>query len=416
MWRQRRPHILVAAYMLVVAFVFGLLVDRRPPVEPVAPAFASGATALPEPLHLSAVPAEHQGGGAALGLRELFRPSPETARRLLEQAFPLFWALSPEHTRQLDVYGPTRPPAQGLMESLFPFLAGAGSGLVRHPAGSPPRVQGGGPSGSAAPPPVAGFDDGGARSDRAPPPDAAAGEGVGRAPTGRDNPPAESEGAGTLRDGLPLVGIYHTHEYESYVSEFPGKSFPSKESLMHVATGDPDHNIIRVGRQLARALFARGVGVVHSPSPNSGDNYLGAYLVSLRTASHILERFPSVQVLLDIHRDDAPRAESTADVGGLPVARIAIVIGRGDPDLPQPLWEKNMAFAQQLGEAMDQRYTGLFRGIITRPARYNQHLRPGALLLEIGSATNTMEESLRSADLLAAVLAERVRGGQYPRP
>lgn len=210
----------------------------------------------------------------------------------------------------------------------------------------------------------------------------------------------------------PLVGIYHTHDYESYISEFPGKTFtPETEDL--IISNDQDHDVLKVGNELAQALSRNNITTVWSNARHQANGYLGAYDESRKTATAMLKKYPSIKMLLDLHRDSGPAKLAT--LGGQQVAMIDIVIGKGDSTLKQPHWEKNLELANQVKATMDQMYPGLFAAIIVKsPDTYNQDLENGAILFEIGSAQNTMEEALRGADLLANVLARIVQEGKYP--
>lgn len=483
MWlRKVRP--LAIAYVLVVAFLIGLLVDRRPPSEPAAvpvlgPAGARRPAAAPYP----AQEAEVRPAGLAPLWLELFRPAPETAWSILAQTIPYWRGLPVPHWQVLHVYGEEARPRR-LVEVVFPFLArgaggagGAGAmgpGVGGGPAGgagtlggSAPGAPGAGAPGGPGPAGVgtgtaggpagpAGAATGGSGAARGQPgggggPAAGGGGGMGQAAdlgdgagavgpggtgagaTGASGSQGEDGAAGgpgsrgrclrppgvvPVAGGVPLVGIYHTHEYESYISEFPGLNPRSDADWLKVASADPQHNIIRVGRHLADALCRRGITVVHSPSPNAAaGGYDNAYEVSYRTARYILEQYPTVRVLLDIHRDgqDPARADVTAQVGGKPVARVMLVVGAGTSEQPQPRFQQNLTWAQRVDQALDQRYKGVSRGVAVRPYWYNQHLAPGALLLEVGSVRNHMDEALRTAEILADVLADLIRNGQYPR-
>ncbi|BDG61447.1 stage II sporulation protein P [Caldinitratiruptor microaerophilus] len=413
MQRLRRVRPVALAYVMVVLFLLGLLVERRPPAPASVPAVA--------PAHGGESGGGVSGAGGSPGgtwereepppgglWQSIFRPDAATARLLLARAIPYLGRPGP----RLVLYGTSRP--RTLLQALFPFLTGPRRlELPESPPGPPRGGQasraGGAPGGAGLP---------GGPGVSPPPPGPAPGSPPvsGRATAGRTPAGAgcaRPPGTPVVAGGVPLVGIYHTHDYESYISEFPGLQPKTDEEWQLVSSTDPNRNIIRVGRRLAERLCERGITVVHSPSRNAY-TYLGAYAYSRKTAEYILDRFPTVQVLFDLHRDAAPRDVTTVQVGGRAVARVAIVVGMGDRDLPHPRWRENLAWAERLHQAMNQRYPGLSRGIIRRNQRYNQDLRPGALLLEFGSAQNSMEEALRAAELVAGVVADLVAAGEAP--
>jgi stage II sporulation protein P len=131
-----------------------------------------------------------------------------------------------------------------------------------------------------------------------------------------------------------------------------------------------------------------------------------AYGPSEVTAKKMLEENPSIQVLLDIHRDADKRENATAVVNGVTMARITLVVGMGQPDLVQPHWQQNHAFAKLIDAKLNQYYPGLSRGIQLVEWRYNQHLHPRALLLEVGCQENSKEEAIASIEVLGDILAE----------
>lgn len=210
--------------------------------------------------------------------------------------------------------------------------------------------------------------------------------------------------------GEPLIAIYHTHAYESYVSEMKEKPV----SLDFVTSLDGDRNVVRVGREMAERLALKyKIPVVQSRTQHGS---FGAYMRSRKTVQSILEKYPSVKILVDVHRDSQPADVTRAVVAGRDVAKVLIVVGTGTPNLEHKNPERNLAFARDLLGRLNERFPGLARGInVQTDARYNQDLSPGAILIEIGGPENTMEEALNSARMVADVLADVVRSGAYPR-
>jgi len=171
--------------------------------------------------------------------------------------------------------------------------------------------------------------------------------------------------------------------------------------------------VVRVGEEMASALRGLGIGVVHSREVHDREGKLGAYVRSLPTAQRMLAENPTIRVLLDIHRDAQRRSETTIEFGGQTLARVMVVLGT-DQSLSHPNWKENYAFALRLVRAMERRVAGLSSGIFPKMYRYNQHLRPGALLLEVGGVENSLEECLRTARVLARVLADMASRGELP--
>lgn len=217
----------------------------------------------------------------------------------------------------------------------------------------------------------------------------------------------------------PRVVIYHTHTQESYwdsVRQATGHSDP-EEPFVH----DAQHNVLRVGDVLARTLQEDyGVGAIHvqeyfdTMPDGTGMNRVGAYARSKKKISALLQDYPSVSVVLDVHRDATPRDITVfeADDGEI-WARVMIVLGT-DTHLEHPQWRKNHEFAGEMEEVMEEYYPGLHLRTMEMDYRYNQHLSPGALLLEVGGVENSMEEALESARLMAHVIAVLLSEDRVP--
>lgn len=198
----------------------------------------------------------------------------------------------------------------------------------------------------------------------------------------------------------PLVGIYHTHTSEAYVPTF-GKTH---------APGGQKGDIVEVGAALATSLEkVYGIAALHNQTIHDYPSFMKAYAPSEISAQKMLQEHKSIQMLFDIHRDADKRENTLAVVEGEEAARIRIVVAIGQPDLPQPHWQQNHAFAKLIEAKMNEMYPGLSRGILLVDWRYNQHLHPRALLLEVGAQENSCEEAKRSMKLFANVLAEIFR-------
>lgn len=194
----------------------------------------------------------------------------------------------------------------------------------------------------------------------------------------------------------PLVGIYHTHTSESFVPT---------TGVTHRRGGQAGE-IVTVGEALVRQLSEHKVQAIQSKQIHDFPSFMKAYGPSELTVKKMLADHPSIQVVLDIHRDAEKRENSVAEIDGVSVARIAIIVAVGQEDLVQPHWQKNLAFARQVNDKMNKYFPGLSRGIQTVDWRYNQHLHERALLLEVGSHEASLEEAEHSMELLGGILAE----------
>ncbi len=206
----------------------------------------------------------------------------------------------------------------------------------------------------------------------------------------------------------PLVGIYQSHSHEAFLP-----SLPTGTAVAY--STDWPHTVVQVGWWLAQDLSLRGVPVVQSRVDNMQRGILASYNLALATAKNLMRWWPSIRVLLDVHRGQAAGSATTSGVGGLPTARIVLIVGTSQL-LPNPHWHENLAFALALSRELDQLAPGILRrpGVETVPYRYNQQLLPADVQVEIGGPHNTMAQERRAVVELADALAALVRAGRVP--
>ncbi len=204
----------------------------------------------------------------------------------------------------------------------------------------------------------------------------------------------------------PLVFVYHTHARETYLPEM-ASSKPLKPEDAH--TDDLEISVVRVGRELVDALKELGVPALHSTEVHDREGRLGSYVRSEATLQSVIGRYPSIQILLDVHRDSQLRSHTTLLAQGHTMAKIMVVLGSDNQ-----AWRQNYDFAVSLMNVLETEYAGISRGIFPKPGRFNQHYSPYALLLEFGGVENTLEEALRSARAVAYAIAAVVFAEHNP--
>ncbi|MCL6478194.1 MAG: stage II sporulation protein P [Peptococcaceae bacterium] len=199
--------------------------------------------------------------------------------------------------------------------------------------------------------------------------------------------------------GEALVCIYNTHTGETY------SLTDGKERLERLQGG-----VVTVAAALQEALEKKhGIPVARSDRINDMD-YNNSYLESEKTARELLAANPKTRVILDIHRDSGKtREQSVISINGRPAAPILFIVG-SDTRRPFPTWRQNHSFAGELSRQLNEMYPGLSLGVRVKDGLYNQHLHPGAVLVEIGTSRNSVEEAVRSAQFLADALAVLIKG------
>lgn len=210
-------------------------------------------------------------------------------------------------------------------------------------------------------------------------------------PSGVETTPADTPPVAALQ---PAVLIYHTHTSESYLPV-------SRKDHVY-----PRGDIFQVGNYLKQVLENRySVPCIHAEESHDQIPFRESYQRSQLTLMKYLKEYPSLRVVLDVHRDATPGVKASCVINGKPTATIVIVVGTDKMGLPHPNWRKNHQFAQKLAEAMNLYYPGLNSRVLITDARYNQHLHDHALIIEFGDQYSTLEEVDRAVELFASVLA-----------
>lgn len=217
---------------------------------------------------------------------------------------------------------------------------------------------------------------------------------------------ANTPGKPSAGDGRKKVFIYHTHTRESFLPEL-------KEGLKFEEAYDAKINVTLLGERLAEKLNGMGIGALSSSSDYAtevqGYNWNYSYKYSLDTVKEAFAANPSLEYYFDIHRDAGTRDTTTVNINGQDYAQVFFVIGHKNPN-----WQKNEQLASKIHERLEQEYPGISRGVWGKQAssgnngEYNQSFSPNSVLIEVGGVENTLEETYRTIDALANVIAEIV--------
>ena len=212
-----------------------------------------------------------------------------------------------------------------------------------------------------------------------------------------------------LTGSKPTVLIVHSHGTESYE-----KTENYTESSAY-RTRNTKYNVVSIGTKLKKELEKGGLKVIHDKTMHDSPSYANAYPNSRESVEKYLKKYPSIRLVLDIHRDsvegsDGKEMKFALNVGGKSVAKLMLVVGTDAAGLAHPDWSKNMALAVKLHAQLEKNTPGICRSISFRSQRFNQDLSPGALIVEVGAAGNTRGEALLAAQLLAEGILDLAAG------
>lgn len=208
----------------------------------------------------------------------------------------------------------------------------------------------------------------------------------------------------TLKEDVdgPQILIYHTHSQEGYADSTPG---------------DASTSVVAIGEYLAQILSEQyGIKVLHHTGTYDVINRDSAYSEALPSLEQILQEYPTIEVVIDVHRDGVPvTTRLVTTVNEKPTAQIMFFNGlskttaQGELEyLANPYIEDNLAFSFQMQLAASEYYPGFTRRIYLKGYRYNMHLCPKSLLVEVGAQTNSFQEAKNAVEPLADILAKVV--------
>ena len=202
----------------------------------------------------------------------------------------------------------------------------------------------------------------------------------------------------------PTVLILSTHTTESYTKN--GETYKETASWR---TLEEDYNMLSIGRCLGQLLAEQGIAALQDREIHDYPSYNGSYAQARKSIQDYLEEYPSIRLILDLHRDasgsEGGQLRTRAEVEGQPSAQLMLVMGVNHKE-----FEENLSFALKLQVQLERQAPGITRPLQLRTARYNQDLCPAAVLVEVGAAGNTREEALRAAEVLAEAIAALAKG------
>ncbi len=213
-------------------------------------------------------------------------------------------------------------------------------------------------------------------------------------------------------EDAPYILILHTHGTESFAPE-GADTYTDSDPFRST---DVSENVVAVGEVMAETFRKAGIPVLHLTEMFDFASYSEAYTRSSATVRKALAEHPSIQIVLDVHRDSVIRTDKTkirpvTTVNGTQAAQFMLVVGTDFKGADHPLWRDNLNFALKIQDTLLRTVPKFARSINLRGAGFHQQYAPGSLLLEVGSCGNTLSEAKRAGVLAAIAVADVVTPG-----
>lgn len=207
----------------------------------------------------------------------------------------------------------------------------------------------------------------------------------------------------------PLVLVLHTHTSEGYLTE--NATYLEGDLGEITYTYESERNVLAVGEVFVKTLKENGIAAIHCRVMHDESGLSGSYERAAQSIRFFREQYPSIRYVVDIHRDAILTAEgdyvrAVTEIDGKSVAQILPVVGSDAGGWKHDAWEGNLALALQMREELNKNDTALCRPVMLREATYNQEMAPFAILLEIGTGANTIDEAIAAATLAGRAFAK----------
>ena len=204
----------------------------------------------------------------------------------------------------------------------------------------------------------------------------------------------------------PQVLIFHSHATEAYTMD----GTDLYEESDRYRTLDKTQNVVRIGSEITAILEAAGIEVIHDTTLYDYPSYNEAYNRSYIGVAEWLEKYPSIRLVIDVHRDALEASDGTLykTVAGTVdnCAQLMLVMGSDAGGGKHPNWRVNLSLAVSIQKALTDKWATLARPTVLRASRFNQQLSTGQILLEVGTHGNTLQEAITAARLFARTIVE----------
>lgn len=205
----------------------------------------------------------------------------------------------------------------------------------------------------------------------------------------------------------PKILITHTHATEAYARD--GAAFYDIKASDR--STDTAANVVAVGDVMAEVFKSRGIETIHDTELHDEPSFNGSYAHSLAKVTEYKNKYPSIQIVFDVHRDSIVYADNTkarvaADINGKAASQLMFVVGTDEKGLFNPDWRMNMTAALHFQKEIYQKYPKLMRHINLRRERFNGHTSHASMIIETGTSGNSLEESKYAIQLAAECIAD----------
>lgn len=218
-----------------------------------------------------------------------------------------------------------------------------------------------------------------------------------------------------LRADKPTILIYHTHTTEAYTQT---ETQPYRETGKW-RTNDNTKNVVAVGEVLKEILETDyGFTVIHDTTDHEPPKLSTAYDRSLETMERYHAEYPSIALFIDLHRDAYSADNAPCDylmIRDTETAKLMLVVGKGEKYAEKPYFISNAAFAERITAHLNAIDPHFCRPVRIKPGRYNQHVAPNCILVEVGHNANTLSQAKAAMPYLAESIAYAFHSGEINR-
>lgn len=203
------------------------------------------------------------------------------------------------------------------------------------------------------------------------------------------------------KNSSPQVLIIHTHTTETFMQK-DAEYYTADDKAR---TTDNNKNMAKIGSIIAKKLNDNGIKTIHDTTKHDYPEYTGSYTRAAKTITSYLKKYPSIKIVLDLHRDsvsaDGGKAKLVTQINGKNAAQVMLVMGSQTGGITGfPNWKENLSLAFKLQQTIEAKYPTLARPLMLASKKYNESLSKGSLLIEFGTEANTLSEATYSAELV----------------